>query len=176
MGEEQSVLEPGQGGGYEVRARWGLARTWMVFAPAAVAAVVAFVLPWQVARRPCYVNAAVWTLLPVVDYVRFRAKGCLLRIDGAGLTVSGRPTVPWSEVRKAEEARGAVVFFSWGDDSRLPLLPYDAFSFTTARRRREQLTDRFGSPMVLHTRLYGVRPAEVLAAVHAHDGRASLFR
>jgi hypothetical protein len=100
----------------------------------------------------------------------------LLRIDGAGLTVSGRPTVPWSEVRKAEEARGAVVFFSWGAEERLPLLPYDILAFTGERRRRKQLTGRFGSPMVLPTRLYGVRPAEVMSAVRTYDGRAALFR
>jgi hypothetical protein len=163
-------------GGYEVRVRWGLARTWSVFASAAIATVVVVFDPWSVPRGTGCVNAAVWGLLPIVDYARLRAKGCLLRIDGAGLTVSGRPTVPWSEVRKAEEARGAVVFFSWGAEERLPLLPYDILAFTGERRRRKQLTGRFGSPMVLPTRLYGVRPAEVMSAVRTYDGRAALFR
>lgn len=176
MGEEQAAREPRQDSGYEVRARWGLSRTWAVCAAAAIAAGIGLFDPLHVPRGTCCVSAAFWGLLPIADYVRLRAKGCLLRIDGAGLTVSGRPTVPWSQVRKAEEARGAVVFFTWGADEGLPLLPYDLFSSTSERRRRKQLAARFGSPMVLPARLYGVRPAKVMAAVRAHDGRAALFR
>jgi hypothetical protein len=179
VGEVPAAREPRQDGGYEVRVHWSLDRTWRVFAVIVVTAALGFFgpEPWPVGGWSSCATASWAVLLAVADYVRLRRRGCLLRVDGAGLTVGGWPTVPWSEVRKAEVGRrGVVVFFSWGADDTLPLLTYESRSARNERRRRRQLTARFGSPMVLPARLYGIRPAEVMAAVHAHDGRASLFR
>jgi hypothetical protein len=174
MGEEQDS-------GYEVRARWGWARTGAVLAWGLVVAGLETRNPATAHlargfRTSCGWNAAWWLCSCVADYVRLRRMGCLLRIDARGLTVNGGPTVPWDEVRKAEVGRGAVVFFSWGADKSLPLIPSGCLPSASDRRRRDRLTGRFGSPMVLPARLYGVRPAEVLSAVHTYDGRAALFR
>lgn len=179
MGDKKAAWDPWQRGGYEVRARWGLDRTWRTGVAAAAAVAQGLIGPglWHIVGWSSCASGAWAVVLAVSDHVRLRRLGCLLRIDGSGLTVRGGPTIPWSDVRKAEVGRwGTVVFFSWGADGSLPLLEYDSLSRAGERRRRKRLTARFGSPMVLPTRRYGVRPAEVMAAVHTYDGRASLFR
>ncbi|MCZ4126183.1 hypothetical protein [Streptomyces sp. H39-S7] len=177
MGDDGGLDEPESG--YEMRLRWG----WGMAARTAVlAGVVTAVVLDPVDGHVTRGSVAYGCLLAAQSafflgqqyalYVR----GCLLRIDAAGLTVIGEPTVPWRELRKAEVRRGALVFFPWSPETALPMLPVGLKSpAMDARRRRRRLARRFGSPMVVFTRLYGVRRAEVIAAVRRYSANVPVF-
>ncbi|MFI0941114.1 hypothetical protein [Streptomyces sp. NPDC021020] len=45
----------------------------------------------------------------------------------------------------------------------------------TERRHRRRLAKRFGSVMVVPTRLYGVRRTDVVAAVRRYSGSVPVF-
>ena len=113
-------------------------------------------------------------LLIWIRAFRLRSLGCVLRIDAAGVTVAGKPVVPWERLRRVELAKWRVVVFlpripEEGDP--LPLVP-DGFIQSARGRRRIQdtLVDRYGSPMVLFTAVYGVSPQKVLDAVRYYSG------
>ncbi|MFI0717874.1 hypothetical protein [Streptomyces sp. NPDC021224] len=178
MATEEEAAEPE--GGYEVRMHfgWGMA--------ARVAALVA--IDFAAVHNPVDGHVtrgsvaygcvlAAWGLFFLGQQYALRRRGCLLRIDAAGLTVAGEPTVPWRELRKAEVRRGgALVFFSWSSSEKLPLLPVGLRPGRVAERRhRKRLTKHFGSSMVVPARLYGVRRAELVAAVRHYSGTVPVF-
>lgn len=178
MATGEAAAQPA--GGYEVRMRFG----WVM--AARVAALVAIV--FAAVHNPVNGHVtrgsvayacvlAVWGLFFVGQQYALRRRGCLLRIDAAGVTVSGEPTVVWGELRKAEVWRGgALVFFSWSSSEKLPLLPVGLTPGRAAERRhRKRLVKRFGSVMVVPTRLYGVRRAELVAAVRHYGGTVPVF-
>ncbi|WP_031512794.1 hypothetical protein [Streptomyces sp. NRRL F-5123] len=177
MGDDAEASEPE--GGYEVWSSWG----WGTVARTAVVAGIVTVtmlnpVDWQVTPGSvtlgCYFMA--WGAFFVGQQHALHRRGCLLRIDAAGLTVAGEPTVPWRELRKAEARRGAVVFFPWSSATELPLLPVGLKGLAMVEwRRRRRLMKRFGSPLVVPTRLYGVRRAEVVAAVRHYSGAVPVF-
>jgi hypothetical protein len=179
MGDEGGADRPESG--YEVRLRrgWGVAARTAVLV-GMVTVVVLDPVEGHVTRGSiaygCVlaVQAAFFLGRQYSLYVR----GCLLRIDAAGLTVAGEPTVPWRELRKAEVRRGALVFFPWSPETALPMLPVGlkgpAVKAWRSRRRR-RLARQFGSPMVVPTRLYGVRRAEVVAAVRRYGANVPVF-
>ncbi|CAG6397396.1 conserved hypothetical protein [Actinacidiphila cocklensis] len=113
-------------------------------------------------------------LLIWIRAFRLRSLGCVLRIDAAGVTVAGAPAVPWERLRRVELARRRVVVFlpripEEGDP--LPLVPDGFIQGARGRRRlHDTLVDRYGSPMVLFTAMYGVSPREVLDAVRYYSG------
>jgi hypothetical protein len=68
------------------------------------------------------------------------------------------------------------VFFAWSPETALPMLPVGLKGpALEARRRRRRLARRFGSPMVVFTRLYGVRRTEVVAAVRRYSADVPVF-
>ncbi|NUP36644.1 MAG: hypothetical protein HOY76_06365 [Streptomyces sp.] len=164
-------------GAYELRSHGG----WETAARATViAAVVTGVIPGPVDGHPTWGSLsyglflASWGVVFMARQHQLHAMGCLMRIDAAGLTVAGQPTVPWQDVRKAVVRRRAVVFFSWGIDTELPMLP-TGYRMRNGARTRRRLTEKFGSPMVVPLGLYGVRRAEVLAAVRTYCGKVAVF-
>jgi hypothetical protein len=181
MAEEQAAVEGAvKAGGYEIRIRGGALTAARAAVVAGCVAKVLVLLVHRSTTREILVWGSTVVLvvgaLTLARYEQLRRLGCLLRIDAEGLTVAGQPTLPWRDLRKTETARGAVVFFSWGADASLPMLPDGSLPWR-ASRRRDRLTERFGSPMVLPTRLYGVRSAEVMDAIHTYDvHHAAVFR
>jgi hypothetical protein len=177
MGNDAEASEPQSG--YEVRSSWGwgtVARTAVVVG--IVAAVMLNLTDWHVTTGSvvcgCYFLG--WGMFFAGQQYQLHQRGCLLRIDEAGLTVAGEPTVPWRELRKAEVRRGVVVFFPWSSASELPLLPVGLKVLNGgARRRRKRLMKQFGTALVVPTRLYGVRRAEVVAAVRHYSGNVPVF-
>ncbi|MFI0895379.1 hypothetical protein [Streptomyces sp. NPDC020983] len=177
MGDDAGAGEPQSG--YEVRSSWG----WRTVARTAVVAGIVAVVTlnptdWHVTTgsvvRGCYFLG--WGMFFVGQQYELHRRGCLLRIDEAGLTVAGEPTVPWRELRKAEVRRGGLVFFPWSPATELPLLPVGPRVLSGgARRRRKRLMKQFGTALVVPTRLYGVRRAEVVAAVRHYSGTVPVF-
>lgn len=178
MGDDGGSDEPQSG--YEVRMHfgWGMAARVAALVGIVFAAVHSPVDGHVTRGSVAYACVlAAWALVFLGRQYALLRRGCLLRIDAAGLTVAGEPTVVWGELRKAEVWRGgAVVFFSWSSSAKLPLLPVGLRPGRAAERRhRKRLTKHFGSAMVVPTRLYGVRRAEVVAAVRHYSGTVPVF-
>lgn len=172
---EAGQPEAGKDDGFEVRVRWrGLPLGRVAILP--VALLVRVLGPFHgdeplagVLSGGAVAGSFLW-----VQAFRLSSLGCVLRIDAAGVTVAGKPVVPWERLRRVELAKRRVVVFlpripEEGDP--LPLVPDGLMQSARGRRRvRDELVDRYGSPMVLFTAMYGVSPREVLDAVRFHSG------
>nr|WSX78038.1 hypothetical protein OH826_31835 [Streptomyces sp. NBC_00899] len=167
--------DAGKGEGFEVRVRWrGLPLVEMAILPAALLVRVLGPFHGDEPFAGVIPGCAVVGSLHWARAFRLRSLGCVLRIDAAGVTVAGAPAVPWERLRRVELARRRVVVFlpripEEGDP--LPLVPDGFIQGARGRRRlHDTLVDRYGSPMVLFTAMYGVSPREVLDAVRYYSG------
>jgi hypothetical protein len=110
---------------------------------------------------------ALLLLAVVIRHVRWRRKGCLVRVDDAGITLAGEPTVGWGDVSEVREVRkgqiiGLVVIPR--DGVTLPVLHITLFTLrpgTLAARTAR----RWGSPLVLFPRVLDVSRTEIVDAV-----------
>lgn len=172
---EAGEKEAGQGDGFEVRMRWrGLPVVQTAILPVAVLAMVFWPVRGDDPFGGLVSGSVAVGSLAWYRVGRLRAMGCVLRIDAAGVTVAGEQTVPWGRLRRVELVRRGVVVFlpRIPEEGVLPLVP-GGLRLGGARRRRRvrgELVDRYGSPMVLFVRSYGVRAQEVLDAVCVHSG------
>ncbi|MFE2288501.1 hypothetical protein ACFXDJ_30590 [Streptomyces sp. NPDC059443] len=112
--------------------------------------------------------------LVLVLFVRRRAKalGCVVRLDGEGVTVKGAPTVPWADLSavhwgKAPGKRYAALaplVFVPRPGVELPLVPGPLFRARSEGRTARNLK-RYGSPLVFAPVQLRTTGPEVLAAV-----------
>ncbi|MEV5012641.1 MULTISPECIES: PH domain-containing protein [unclassified Streptomyces] len=103
----------------------------------------------------------------VVRHLRWRRRGCLVRIDDDGITVTGARTVGWNEIREIREVRragwqGLVPIAREGIE--LPL--FDVVLFwvrpSTAAARMER---RWGGPLVLFPAKLDADGTQIIDAV-----------
>lgn len=105
----------------------------------------------------------------VTIQLRLRAMGCLLRLDTEGITVHGRPTVPWSDLREVRAVSDnkkqppAVVFIP-RPGITLPTLP-TGIPLSRPNARAQALTKRYGSPLALHPAAMNATAPQILTAV-----------
>jgi hypothetical protein len=172
---EAEQPEAGKGDGFEVRVRWrGPLLVGMAILPAAVLVWVFGPFHGDEALAGVIPGCAVVGAFYWFQAFRLKAVGCVLRIDAAGVTVGDR-TVPWGQLERVEAVRRRVVAFVPripGEGDLLPLVPTGSREGNADRRRRTQywLAERYGSPMVVFTTLYGARVDEILEAVRLYSG------
>jgi hypothetical protein len=114
-------------------------------------------------------------LLAVVRHVRWRRKGCLVRLDDAGVTLAGGHTVNWreiSEVRDVRKHRGLV--FVPRDGVTLPVFSIALFHLRPGTLV-ERMTRRWGSPLVLLPRFLDVSRDQIIDAVRQFGGGVPVF-
>ncbi|MYS23376.1 hypothetical protein GA0115240_152318 [Streptomyces sp. DvalAA-14] len=107
-----------------------------------------------------------------VRHVRWRSKGCLVRLDEAGVTLTGVRTVGWAEIREVREvhrnAWEGLVFLPQ-DDAVLPM--FDIPLFVLRRRtRRDRRTRLWGSPLVLSPMNLDASRTQIVDAVRRFSG------
>lgn len=113
--------------------------------------------------------AGVATLLvgALVRHLRWRRRGCLVRIGEDGITVTGARTVGWNEIREVREVRRA----GWlglvpiaGEGVELPLFDVVLFRVrpSTAAARTER---RWGGPLILLPAKLDVDGSRIVGAV-----------
>ena len=115
---------------------------------------------------------AVLVLAAVVRHVRWRAKGALVRLDDAGITLVHGRTVGWAEIREMREVhkgftQGLVLLPR--DDAELPVF---AITLFVLRRRSQaaRMTRRWGSPLVLVPGHLDVSRTQIVDAVRRFSG------
>ncbi|MFG1809622.1 hypothetical protein [Streptomyces sp. NPDC049040] len=174
----QAERQKARTGAYEVRVR----RSWV----------------WNLSRMAVSLGIALWILDPFDGNVttssgviggsvlllnltfwtsqfRLRALGCLMRIDAAGVTVAGQPTVPWKDLAKAEVLKQrSLVLVPRSPEVELPLAP-TGFRPLDAQRKRRRLTARFGSPLIVYASVYGEDMDDLVAAVRRYSGGLPVF-
>ncbi|MCL2731689.1 MAG: hypothetical protein FWE15_16885 [Actinomycetia bacterium] len=98
---------------------------------------------------------------------RLQRQGCVLRIDDSGITVVGKRTVGWDEIRVVRVVQRSAVTAvvpvpREGVD--LPLLDLSLFRARSAQRAARAVR-RWGSPLVLVLRALDADEARITAAI-----------
>ncbi|MBY8880577.1 hypothetical protein [Actinacidiphila acidipaludis] len=121
---------------------------------------------------------ALLILVSIGTFLTLRAKGCVIRLDDSGVTLHGERTVAWSElasVRRLKKYPDALAFVPRSQVPELPPAPSGLLS-RRPDRRRERLTRRYGTPLVVFTRFYSASADEVAAAVERFGGGVPVIR
>jgi hypothetical protein len=162
-------------GPLEIRAG-GLARTAVGLGVAAVPLVSLLIFKRGIGPSVATAGYALFAVLlvgEVVRYVRWRAKGCLVRLDAAGVTLSGGRVVGWDEIREVREVRRSryadgLVFLP-RDGAELPVFAITLFVLRP-RTQAERMACIWGSPLVLSPRTLDVSRTQIVDAVRRFSG------
>jgi len=110
----------------------------------------------------------------VVEHVIWRRKGCLVRLDDAGVTLFDGRTVSWREISEVRDPRkGPVLVFLPRDGATLPVFSRELF--LRPHTARERLTRRWGSPLVLIPGALDASKDEIIDAVRRFSGGVPVF-
>jgi len=110
----------------------------------------------------------------VVEHVIWRRKGCLVRLDDAGVTLFDGQTVSWREISEVRyPGKSPLLVFLPRDGATLPVFSQELF--LRPRAARERLTRRWGSPLVLVPRNLDVSRDEIIDAVRQFGGGVPVF-
>src|SRR5882757_4121138 len=114
-------------------------------------------------------------VLIVVLSVSSRRKGCLVRLDDAGVTLFGGQTVSWSAISEVRDIRKKqILVFLPRDGAVLPMLSVGMLVRPHILEKR--LTRRWGSPLVLAPRALDASADEIIDGVRRSSGRPGRLR
>ncbi|MFI1092777.1 hypothetical protein [Streptomyces sp. NPDC020917] len=103
----------------------------------------------------------------VATHWRLRRQGCVLRIDDSGITVVGKRTVGWDEIRVVRVVRRSAVTAVVPvprEGVELPMLDLSLFRLRTAGRAA-RTARRWGGPLVLLPKALDADEVRIAAAV-----------
>jgi hypothetical protein len=160
-----------QGQGFEVRTVFDAG--WVARRVLVVLVLVAAFYPWggQVRVLPVVLGCvfALLQLFLLYGQIPLWRAGCMMRIDAAGVTVTGSPTVAWEELERVSLTATLVAFHPKEPGRELPMAWYGRKP-RNVQRLRERLLARFGTTLVVASNVYGLKPKDFADAVRTYSG------
>lgn len=115
----------------------------------------------------CAAFVALAALVAVAARLRMKRLGCVLRIDECGITVTGKRTIGWDEIRQVRvvrRGRQAFVVPIPREGLDLPTLDLGLFA-SSSGRKAARFTRRWGGPLVVVPAAHATSEDTIVAAV-----------